>query len=1231
MRLPRVPLALALALSLAFASGRGVSAQERSGPAPRLADLDDASLLARATTAAARLADAEKTLDLEQKTLAAGSEQLRENEGRTASLRIPDEKPPAPADPSALGIAKAAQDAAAARLDALRTRQKLLEDDRALLEERAKHLESARAALEGISAALDEAEPIAAELDVRVAAKRIAAEKLSAPIATASLRGRRASLAAADASRQRDAAAVREDLASLAPRIAAAREDTRATEKALARATRAQDEQKRRDAIEKELDDRDPPALSALLSTAAVDRDRLVQALEPPRLAFEKARDDVAAAEADLAREPAPDADKVAVDSAPARVMNAQRTFNLVGLLADFQRRRSERLGALATALGKLNEKAAVATASASALDAVLLRMSVIARVLEKRRGDPPNASIEDERRSVAALADAAADAASSARRRGPQVEREITEALALEKTQRDKLPPLKSAYEQAKANARWTREVEQLPTPDVLRRFIDAREQSRAADAAVASARLRFSDAEAAVVSGTLALQSLDDPPSRRAREENAEERRRILAALAKVAGQPLPADASADGVARTPDPLANAATGTSTTPAKGSEALAQEIEAGESTLAGRARALEEQAPRLEAKVSLLAGAESAAAALARALGEQSSETQRAYGSALELETRLGLGELPADQLPAGVSDSVSYDRLASIESDLTTAQAAQASFKAQRERCSAQRDDAAKLRKLVDQAIAIRGKMVELLRQRAAREAAYERAQGALPDNEKRRRDQEVLRRLESEDGSQETVLGIFTNDRAAAITELLRSDYGDLLELERKRTSLDERSRLTTDLLSIAEEERKNDAARLPIAQRRLVQDRADDAAARIRAGIVAPQDATALAALQADGETPPAAEPVAANDLAATADRIFLSRARAIAAETLVRELEQRLSASGIDREKGARQDELGELATRADTVEREKERVAAEVAQTRSLRRRVLERAAAGAVARLLLIPLVAFAIIRAMHALGARIVKRAHGDGAGTSPDREHRAQTIVNVFTRAWAGLVATVAGAYMLKELKIDVTPILASAGVVGLAIAFGAQALIRDYLAGFFILLEDQYKIGDTVRIGDSTGIVERVTLRLTVLRAADGTVFYIPNGNVQLVANMTREWANATLKVAVGYDADLDHVTAVLKQVGKELDDDELFGGKILEPPQVLGIEDFGDEGISISMLYRTLPNEQVVVLREARLRIKKAFDRERIGMPLPTEVVHHVYPPETPPEKPRGAS
>jgi len=175
-----------------------------------------------------------------------------------------------------------------------------------------------------------------------------------------------------------------------------------------------------------------------------------------------------------------------------------------------------------------------------------------------------------------------------------------------------------------------------------------------------------------------------------------------------------------------------------------------------------------------------------------------------------------------------------------------------------------------------------------------------------------------------------------------------------------------------------------------------------------------------------------------------------------------------------------------------------------------------------------------------------------------------------------------------------------------------VVGLAVAFGAQTLIRDFLAGFFILLENQYKIGDTVTIGDSTrlstGIVERITLRLTVLRAADGTVYYVPNGNVQLVANLTRDWAKATLKVAVGYGADLERVTAVLKQVGKELDDDPILGGKILEPPVVQGIDEFGDNAITVSLLFRTLPQEQVAVMREARLHIKKAFEREGIAQP-----------------------
>jgi small conductance mechanosensitive channel len=1206
-----------------------VAAPRATAEDPPTRELDDATIVARATAAASRLAEAEKTSESEEKALAANREQLSATRARLASLAVPEELPLA----REATKAKAVQERASARHDALETARRLTEDERSLLEERARRLPIARAGLKAVAAALDDASSVGAELEARIASKRIPPEKLPATLAAHAIAERRARLAAVDLAHEKESATVARALADVPGRLAGARDAARIAGEKLAAATRAARELARREAIEKDLADRDPARLVALLATAAIDRDRLAQAHEPLRRAFEQARADVAAIQSELREASPPDETKVSVDSGPARVMAAQRTFNLVRAVADYEHGRAAQLARLGKAVGRLAETARALSESAARLDDELLLMRVCVTLIEQYRAagklpsDAPEASriaaLDEERRQVAADSDAATAAADDAAERAKRLEGETAAALDAEKAQKDRLGPLEAALAQARETARWTHELEALPLADVVARFSAAQESARKGELALRDARLALAAAEAAVASASAAVNALDDPFSRQARRESSALRRRILVAVSRAAGREPPPDGvvpdghGPDGV----DPLATAETDLgAAAPAKGSAALADRLEKREMRVLGREQSLEARLP-VEAMVAdELARAQLAAGALAARISETLEAVRRLHGAALELRMRVIFGEASEAALPPGAGDAVSDARLVALEADLAASQGRVASLQAERNRIQASRADDVRARELLARALSVIGKTVETLRERASLEATFDRPDSALGETERKRRGQEIVRRSDGDDTLTETVLALFTSERAQVLTELLRSYYGDLVENDRKRQDLVEMGRLTRDLLSACEEERKVSIERLPLARRRLVRLRADAAVLRIRYGVVAPTDEASLAELAADGAPAPRPEPLAGADPGAIADLVFAAEARALAMARLVSDLEDRLSPRGIDLDRGARQDELGAIAARTDVLARDATRIEGEVARTRQQRRSVLERSALVSLLRVFLIPLVAFVVIRMMYALARRIVKRVRDDPANLTPDREQRAQTIVHVFTRTTSGVVVVVAGIYMLKELRIDVTPILASAGVLGLAIAFGAQALVRDYFAGFFILLENQYKMGDTVKIGDSTGIVERVTLRMTVLRADDGTVFFIPNGNVQLVANLTKGWAKTVLKIGVGYDSDLDHVTAVLKQVGKELDEDDLLGGKILEMPQVLGVEDFGEDGITVSMLFRTLPNEQLPVVREARRRIKLAFDKERIPKPESPDPIRHVYPP-----------
>jgi len=218
----------------------------------------------------------------------------------------------------------------------------------------------------------------------------------------------------------------------------------------------------------------------------------------------------------------------------------------------------------------------------------------------------------------------------------------------------------------------------------------------------------------------------------------------------------------------------------------------------------------------------------------------------------------------------------------------------------------------------------------------------------------------------------------------------------------------------------------------------------------------------------------------------------------------------------------------------------------------------------------------------------------------------GNSQERENRARTLVGVLENAVNGLIAIGALIMLLEEFGVPIAPLLGGVAVVGLAVAFGAQNLIRDFFAGFMILLENQYAINDVIKVGSTSGTVERITLRLTVLRDVDGTAHYIPNGQITTVSNMTQNWARAVINVKIGYDDDLDRAVTVLKQVGRELRADPAYRALILEEPEVLGVQALEDAWVVLQMTIKTLPQQQWTVRREALRRIKQRFEEAGIS-------------------------
>ena len=244
-----------------------------------------------------------------------------------------------------------------------------------------------------------------------------------------------------------------------------------------------------------------------------------------------------------------------------------------------------------------------------------------------------------------------------------------------------------------------------------------------------------------------------------------------------------------------------------------------------------------------------------------------------------------------------------------------------------------------------------------------------------------------------------------------------------------------------------------------------------------------------------------------------------------------------------------------------------------------------------------------------------------KAVQRSRGDQ--TEEEVKKRSETLSGVLVASLQAVVIAVVTFMMLSEIGLNIAPMIAGVGVVGIAIGFGAQSLVKDIIAGLFILLENQYRRGDVVKIADTSGLVEDINLRRTLLRDLDGIVHSVPNGEIRVASNLTKGYSRVNLNISVGYNEDLDRAIAVINRVGKELAEDPAWSAQILKPPQVLRVDNLGDSGIDIKVTGDTKPIQQWAIMGELRLRIKKAFDREGIEIPWPHTKVYFGNALETP--------
>jgi small-conductance mechanosensitive channel len=271
----------------------------------------------------------------------------------------------------------------------------------------------------------------------------------------------------------------------------------------------------------------------------------------------------------------------------------------------------------------------------------------------------------------------------------------------------------------------------------------------------------------------------------------------------------------------------------------------------------------------------------------------------------------------------------------------------------------------------------------------------------------------------------------------------------------------------------------------------------------------------------------------------------------------------------------------------------------------------------------GAGLRVTVISLLAYASVRATSLVVRRFEHEVAGGSSVDALERAKRARTLGAAISKVTTVLIVGIAALMILREFQIDIAPVLTGAGIAGLAVGFGAQTLVRDVISGFFLLLENQVRVGDVAAINGTGGLVEQINLRTIVLRDVEGTVHVFPNGAINTLANRSMDFSYYVIDLPISYREDTDRVAAILREVGDTLQKDPVFGPFILEPLELLGVDAFADWWMLMKLRIKTVPQKQWDVGRELRKRIMQALDARGIAIPWPSPNPHTVVSPGDP--------
>lgn len=496
-------------------------------------------------------------------------------------------------------------------------------------------------------------------------------------------------------------------------------------------------------------------------------------------------------------------------------------------------------------------------------------------------------------------------------------------------------------------------------------------------------------------------------------------------------------------------------------------------------------------------------------------------------------------------------------------------------------------------------------------------------------------------AMDQMENSMTPRERALTFFSSERVKEYNDRILSLYQDVTDIDRKVQCLKKVETRTQQILQILVREEESLRSILPEYRDIVDRSRAQEAAAKglIEASLDSSKAQQIIADIKNKHGITLTPVTVTERTLESLVDRLFEAQMRRVAYERLLDRFDQRVSRLGSKAILGAYKDDLIDYERRQRSFIEETSRIAGaansflttgrqsgEIGQLRNRRYRQCLSLLYRRLFAIVMIPLLSWFVLALSSWLAVPIIKgmeQTQVEGVSLHDrDREQRRQTLVSVFATAWKGFVLVIAAIYLLKQLGVDITPLVASAGVAGLALAFGAQNLIKDFLAGFFILLENQYKIGDFVVMDDKSGFVEEITLRMTVLRGLDGDRHFMPNGEVSFVTNKTQHWSGMNLDIGVSYNEDPDRVIRCLNEVSQEMFTDDYWTRLFHAAPIVRGLERFSDSSVDFRISLMTRPGKQWDVARELKRRIKIAFDVEDIEIPFPQRVVHHVHEKKT---------